>query len=120
MSNLRDDLPNLEVRVFSGFSVDLPDDLQRGKLDMAFMRRELNPDPEYGLIVREPLVVIRSRDHRLAERESIDPRDLVSATFIGISSVPHMLRSVVDAYLDRSCEACRPLGSSEEQGEVDR
>jgi LysR family transcriptional regulator, hca operon transcriptional activator len=98
----RDDLPNLEVRVFSGFSVDLADDLQRGKLDIAFLRREPNPDLEYRLIIREPLVAILPRNHRLAARESIDPRDLISETFIGISSVPCILRSAVSEYLDRS------------------
>jgi LysR family transcriptional regulator, hca operon transcriptional activator len=99
---LRDDLPNLEVRVFSGFSVDLADDLLRGKLDIAFLRREPNPDLEYRLIVREPLVVILPHNHRLAARKSIDPRSLISETFIGISSVPRILRSVVGEYLDRS------------------
>jgi LysR family transcriptional regulator, hca operon transcriptional activator len=99
---LRDDLPNLEVRVFSGFSVDLADDLHCGKLDIAFVRREPNPDLEYRLIVREPLVAILPRDHRLAARESIDPRDLIGEIFIGISSVPRILRSVVSEYLGRS------------------
>jgi LysR family transcriptional regulator, hca operon transcriptional activator len=99
---LRDDVPNLEVRVFSGFSVDLADDLLRGKLDIAFLRREPNPDLEYRLIVREPLVVIVPHNHRLAARKSIDPRSLISETFIGISSIPRILRSVVGEYLDRS------------------
>jgi LysR family hca operon transcriptional activator len=99
---LRDDLPNLEVRVFSGFSVDLADDLHRGKLDIAFVRREPNPDLEYRLIVREPLVAILRCDHWLAARRSIDPRELISETFIGISSVPRILRSVIGEYLDRS------------------
>jgi LysR family transcriptional regulator, hca operon transcriptional activator len=101
-SILRDDLPNLEIRVFSGFSVDLADDLQRGKLDIAFIRREPNPDLEYRLIVREPLVAILPCDHRLAARKSIAPQDLIRETFIGISSVPRILRSVVVEYLDRS------------------
>lgn len=99
---LRDDLPNLEVRIFSGFSVDLADDLQRGKLDTAFMRREPNPDLEYRLIISEPLVAILPCDHRLAARKSIDPRDLTSETYIGISSVARILRSTVSEYLDRS------------------
>ncbi len=99
---LRDDLPNLEVRVFSGFSVDLADDLQHGKLDVAFLRREPNLDLDYRLIVREPLVAILPFDHRLASCRSIDPRDLVGETFIGISSVPRILRSVVVGYLERS------------------
>jgi LysR family transcriptional regulator, hca operon transcriptional activator len=99
---LRDDLPNLEVRIFSGFSVDLADDLQRGKLDIAFVRREPNPDLEYRLVVTEPLVAILRHDHPLAARGSIDPRDLIGETFIGISSVPRILRSVVNGYLERS------------------
>lgn len=101
-NTLRDELPNLEVRVFSGFSADLADDLQRGKLDIAFVRREPNPDLEYRLIVREPLVAILPRDHRLAAHPSIEPQDLISETLIGISSVPRILRNVVHAYLDRS------------------
>ncbi len=102
------ELPNLEVRVFSGFSTDLADDLLRGKLDIAFMRREPNPDLEYRLIVSEPLVAILPRDHPLAGRESIDPDDLVGETFIGISSVPRILRSVVSEYLDRSAVRITP------------
>lgn len=107
-NTLRDELPNLEVRVFSGFSADLADDLLRGKLDMAFLRREPNPDLEYRLIVREPLVAILPRDHRLAVREPVDPRDLIGETFIGISSVARMLRSVVGEYLDRSAMRITP------------
>jgi LysR family hca operon transcriptional activator len=99
---LRDDLPNLEVRVFSGFSVDLAEDLHRGKLDIAFVRREPNPDLEYRLIVRETLVAILPGYHRLAARQSINPQDLIGETFIGISSVPRILRRVVREYLDRS------------------
>jgi LysR family transcriptional regulator, hca operon transcriptional activator len=107
-NTLRDELPNLEVRVFSGFSTDLADDLLRGKLDMAFLRREPNLDLEYRLIVRERLVAILPRDHRLAVRESIDPQDLIGETFIGISSVAHILRSVVSDYLDRSAVRITP------------
>jgi LysR family hca operon transcriptional activator len=99
---LRDDLPNLEVRVFSGFSVDLMEDLQRGKLDVAFIRREPDTDLEYRLVVSEPLVAILPHDHRLAARAAIAPHDLIGETFIGISSVPRILRGVVQGFLDRS------------------
>jgi LysR family hca operon transcriptional activator len=99
---LLDDLPSLEVRVFSGFSVDLADDLQNGKLDIAFLRREPVPDLEYRLIVSEPLVAILPADHHLAARETVHPREFVGETFIGISSVPRILRDVVNNYLARS------------------
>jgi LysR family hca operon transcriptional activator len=99
---LRDDLPNLEVRIFSGFSVDLAADVQRGKLDIAFVRREPNPDLEYRRVLTEPLVAILPRDHRLAARGSIDPHHLGNEPFIGISSVPRILRGVVNGYLEQS------------------
>ena len=84
-SILRDELPNIEIRVSSDYSPMLADDLERGRLDVAFLRREQKPDLEYQLVAKEPLVVILPSDHPLAERE-IDPHDLVGETFIGISS----------------------------------
>jgi LysR family hca operon transcriptional activator len=98
---LRDELPNIEIRVSSDHSTTLADDLERGKLDIAFLRREQKPDLEYKLVAKEPLVVILPSDHPLASRAAIDPHDLVGETFIGISSVPRVLRAVVDGYLKR-------------------
>jgi LysR family hca operon transcriptional activator len=98
---LGDQLPNIEIRVSSDHSTMLADDLQRRKLDIAFLRREQKPDLEYELAAKEPLVVILPSDHPLAERAAIDPHDLVGETFIGISSAPRVLRAVVDDYLNR-------------------
>jgi LysR family transcriptional regulator, hca operon transcriptional activator len=80
----------------------LADDLQRGKLDIAFLRREQKSDLEYRLVAEEPLVVVLPGDHPLAKREAIDPHDLVGETFIGISSVPGVLRAAINDYLQRS------------------
>jgi LysR family hca operon transcriptional activator len=95
-------LLNIEIRVSSDHSTTLADDLQRGKLDIAFLRREQKPDLEYKLVAKEPLVVILPSDHPLAERKTIDPHDLVGQTFIGISEIPRVLRAVVNDYLKRS------------------
>ena len=84
-SVLRDELLNIEIRVSSDHSTMLADDLQRGKLDIAFLRREQKPDLEYKVVAKEPLVVVLPSDHPLAERKAIDPHDLVGETFIGIS-----------------------------------
>ena len=100
-SVLRDEWLNIEIRVLSDHSTTLADDLQRGKLDIAFLRREQKPDLEYQLVAKEPLVVILPSDHALAERDAIDPHDLVGETFIGISSVPRVLRAVINDYLKR-------------------
>ena len=99
---LRDELLNIEIRVSSNHSTMLADDLQRGKLDVAFLRREQKPDLEYKLVAKEPIVLILPSDHPLAEHKAIDPHDLVGQKFIGISNVPRVLRGVVGDYLRRS------------------
>jgi LysR family transcriptional regulator, hca operon transcriptional activator len=99
---LRDELLNIEIRVSSDHSTMLADELQRGKLDVAFMRREEKPDLEYKLVAEEPLVAILPSDHPLAARKAIDPHDLAGETFIGISPTPRVLRAVVHDYLEKT------------------
>jgi LysR family transcriptional regulator, hca operon transcriptional activator len=101
-SVLRDELLNIEIRVSSDHSTTLADDLQRGKLDIAFLRREQKPDLEYKIVAKEPLVVCLPSDHPLAKHKAIDPHDLVGETFIGISEIPRVLRAVINAYLKRT------------------
>ena len=101
-SVLRDQLPSIEIRVSSDHSTTLADDLERGKLDIAFLRREQKPDLEYRVVATEPLLVFLPSDHPLAERKAIDPHDLVGETFIGISEIPRVLRAVVSDYLKRT------------------
>jgi LysR family transcriptional regulator, hca operon transcriptional activator len=98
---LRNELPDIEIRVSSGFSTDLADDLQRGKLDVAFMRPEPKPDLEYRLLRKEPLVAVLLSDHPLAAGDAIDPNDLPARTFIGISDVAPILRASIKDYLKR-------------------
>jgi LysR family hca operon transcriptional activator len=99
---LSDELPNIEIRVSSGFSMTLADDLAHRRIDIAFLRHEPEPDIEYKLVLKEPLVAIMPRDHRLAARKTFDPRDLKGETFIGISEIPRVLRGAVNGYLERS------------------
>jgi LysR family hca operon transcriptional activator len=63
-SVLRDELLNLEIRVSSDHSTMLADDLQRGRLDIAFLRREQKPDLEYKLVAEEPLKLSPRRSAR--------------------------------------------------------
>jgi LysR family hca operon transcriptional activator len=95
-------LPNIEIKVSSGFSTNLPGDLQRGKLDVAFLRREPEPDLEYRLVRKERLVIILSSDHRLAKNTAINPHDLSENAFIGISEVAPVLRAAIRDYMKRS------------------
>jgi len=100
-SILRDRLPTIEIRVSSDHSMTLADELQRGKLDVAFLRREHKPDLEYRLMIEEPLVAILPSDHPLAKRAAVDPHDLLGETFIGISEIPHVLSGIIKEYLKR-------------------
>jgi LysR family hca operon transcriptional activator len=94
-------LPNIEIRVSSGFSVTLADDLKQGRVDIAFLRHEPDPDLAFKLVLNEPLVAILPHDHPLAERKTFDPRHLKGETFIGVSHIPGMLRDAVNGYLKR-------------------
>jgi LysR family transcriptional regulator, hca operon transcriptional activator len=105
---LIDDLLNIEVRVFSGFSTTLAEDLERGKLDIAFMRPEPKPDLEYKLVTREPLVAIMPSDHSLAAREAVEAGDFIGEKFVGVSNVAPVLRSVITGYLTRSGKGIVP------------
>ena len=99
---LGEELPKIDIRVSSGFSVTLAEDLKQGRVDIAFLRHEPDPDLAFKLVLNEPLVAILQRTHRLAARKTLDPRDLAGETFIGISEIPRVLRGVVNGYLKRS------------------
>jgi LysR family transcriptional regulator, hca operon transcriptional activator len=103
MRILHDQLPNIEVTVSSQYSPDLADALIRGRLDVAFLRREKQAgDLTYMLVTKEPLVVVLPSDHRLASRHAIDPHAIVGETFISVSNTAPVLRVVIDDYLKRS------------------
>lgn len=100
---LRDELPNIDVMISSQYSPLLADELSKGKIDAAFLRRERGvPDLAFRLLVKEPLVVVLPSDHRLASLKAISPRDLVGETFVTVSNTAPVLRSVIDNYLKRS------------------
>jgi LysR family transcriptional regulator, hca operon transcriptional activator len=99
---LRAELPTIEFKVTSLYSPDLGDALQSGEIDLGFLRVEPRPDVSYQVVAREPLVAILSSDHRLAAHAEIDPKALVDEIFVGFSDIPHVLRGVVDDYLERN------------------
>jgi LysR family transcriptional regulator, hca operon transcriptional activator len=99
---LRDELPSIEITVSSQYSPDLAEALVRGKLDVAFLRREVRADLIFKLVATEPFVVVLPGDHRLASYEAINPHDMVGETFIAVSNTAPVGRKVVDDYLRRS------------------
>jgi LysR family transcriptional regulator, hca operon transcriptional activator len=106
---LRDELPNVDVMVSSQYSPRLATALLKGTVDAAFLRREKDvPELAFRVLVEEPLMVVLPRDHGLAARKSIGPRDLVGETFITVSDTAPVLRVVIDNYLKRSGTKIRP------------
>jgi len=100
---LRDELPNIDVMVSSQYSPQLADGLSKGKIDVAFLRRERGiPELAYRVLVKEPLMVVLPSDHRLAALKSIGPKDLEGEIFVTVSKTAPVLRVVIDNYFKRS------------------
>jgi LysR family hca operon transcriptional activator len=100
---LRNELPNIDVMVSSQYSPLLADGLSKGKIDVAFLRRETGmPELAYRVLVKEPLMVVLPSDHRLAALKAISPKDLVGETFVIVSKTAPVLRLVIENYLKRS------------------
>lgn len=109
MHILRDELPNIDVTIASEYSPDLADDLMRGKLDLAFMRREANAaDLVFRTVTQEPLVAVLPSDHRLASKKSLEVRQIADEPFINVSSTAPSLRAVIDEYIRRTGRAIAP------------
>jgi LysR family hca operon transcriptional activator len=109
MHILRDELPNIDVTISSQYSPDLADGLMRGRLDLAFMRREAEAtDLEFRLVTREKLVVILPSDHRLARHKAVSLRDIAGEAFISVSRTAPALRTVILDTLKRSGLAITP------------
>ena len=100
-SLLRGELANIEIRVSSDHSATLVNELVQGKLDIAILRAEKVADIEIRVIAQEPLVAILPSDHRLARLKTVDVRDFVGETYIGISKVPRVLRGIIADYFKR-------------------
>jgi LysR family transcriptional regulator, hca operon transcriptional activator len=102
MQVLRDELPNVDVTVSSGYSPDLADAVARGKLDLAFVRTEPGLDLEYRVVHREKLVVLMPSDHKLTAKKAVRPADLRGETFIMASNKARVLNDVVSRYLQEN------------------
>ena len=100
---LHDELPNVDVMISSQYSPLLADGLSKGKIDAAFLRRERGaPDLAFGLLVKEPLVVVLPSDHHLAAFRAISAGDMAGETFVTVSNTAPVLRVVINNYLKRS------------------
>jgi LysR family hca operon transcriptional activator len=101
MRILRGELPTVDVTVSSDYSPDLAEGLERGGLDLAFLRADPDFDLTYQVVGQEPLVVLMPSDHPLTTFDAIHPQQLVGQPFIAMVNKAKVLRGVIDDYLER-------------------
>jgi len=106
---LRDEAPEVEITLSSQSSPELAGALMRGKVDVAFLRRE-SPAPglAFKFLIKEKLVVVLPVGHRLAARKEIRPQDIAGETYITPTRVAPVLKAVIDDYAARSGITLKP------------
>src|SRR5229473_236252 len=96
---LREEQPGIEITLSSQSSPDLAGALMRGKVDVAFLRREAQaPGLTFRFLIKEPLVAVLPKNHRLAAHREIKPQDLAAETYITPTRVAPVLKAVIDGY----------------------
>lgn len=111
---LRDEQPDIEITLSSQSSPELAAALLRGKVDVAFLRRET---PALGLaykfLIKEPIVAVLPSGHRLAAYKAIRPQDLEGETYITPTRVAPALKAVIDSYAASVGIALKPTYDAE-------
>jgi LysR family hca operon transcriptional activator len=106
---LREEQPGIEITLASQSSPELAGALMRGKVDVAFLRRE-SPAPglAFKFLIQEPLVAVLPVGHRLAARKQIRPQDIAGEVYVSPTRVAPALKTVIDDYAKKAGIALRP------------
>jgi LysR family hca operon transcriptional activator len=106
---LRQEQPDVEITLASQASPELAGALMRGKVDVAFLRREAQaPGLAFKPLIKEPLVAVLPTGHRLAARKSITPQDIAGERYITPTRVAPALKAVIDGYAARAGITLKP------------
>ena len=99
---LRQESHDIEITLSSQSSPELAGALMRGKVDVAFLRREAQaPGLAFKPLIKEPLVAVLASGHRLAARKTIRPQDLETEHYITPTKTAPTLKAVIDGYASR-------------------
>jgi LysR family hca operon transcriptional activator len=116
---LRDEEAGVEITLASQSSPELAGALMRGKVDVAFLRREAQaPGLAFKFLVKEPLVAVLPVGHPLAARKDIRPQDFAGETYITPTRVAPVLKSVIEGYAARSGITLKPEYDAENLSSV--
>jgi len=96
---IREEAPQIEVRLSSQSSPQLALSLMAGKLDLAFLRPEAQSlGLSYKLLAREPLIAVLPAGHRLAARKKVSAQDLAQEIYVSSSRTSPVLQAVIEEY----------------------
>jgi len=111
---LRHQQPGVEITLSSQSSPELAGALMRGKVDVAFMRREVPaPGLAFKFLIKEPLVAVLPSGHPLAARKSIRPQDIAGEVYIAPIKAAPALKAVIDGYAARNGITLAPAYEAE-------
>jgi LysR family hca operon transcriptional activator len=97
---LREEEPDIEITLASQPSPDLAGALMRGKVDVAFLRRETQaPGVAFKFMIKEPLVAMVPTGHRLASRKKISPHEIAAETYITPTRYAPVLKAAIEGYM---------------------
>ncbi|WP_044564504.1 LysR family transcriptional regulator [Azospirillum sp. B4] len=96
---IREEAPDVEITLSSLSSPELAVALMRGRLDVAFLRPEVQSvGLSFKLLAKEPVIVVLPAGHRLASRKKIEPRELAGETYVSSARTSPVLQSVIQDY----------------------
>src|SRR5712692_6038683 len=108
---LREEASSMEIMLSSQSSPELAGALLRGKVDVAFLRREPQaPGLAFKSLIKEPLVAVLPSGHRLAARKTIRPQALETEHYITPTKTAPTLKTVIDGERSRIA-SCRSSGT---------
>jgi LysR family hca operon transcriptional activator len=116
---LREEQPDIEITLASQSSPELAGALMRGKVDVAFLRREKDaPGVAFKPLIKEPLVAVLPADHPLAAVKEVRVRDLAGETYISPTRVAPALKAVIEAYVAKNSVVLTPAFDGENLSSV--
>jgi LysR family transcriptional regulator, hca operon transcriptional activator len=116
---LRGEQPDIEITLASQSSPELAGALMRGKVDVAFLRRERDaPGIAFKPLIREPLVAVLPVRHRLAAQKAVRVQDLAEETYITPTRVAPALKAVIENYAAKSGIVLKPEYDAENLSSV--
>jgi LysR family transcriptional regulator, hca operon transcriptional activator len=116
---LRGEQSDIEITLASQPSPELAGALMRGKVDVAFLRREKDaPGIAFKPLIREPLVAVLPAGHRLAAQKAVRVQDFAEETYITPTRVAPALKAVIENYAAKSGVVLKPEYDAENLSSV--